>query len=138
MKKRIINALLKFLSFRTLVDDIEDLKKLNENFADEGDEFLDGDIRMVEQPYVSIKEMDRNFRSQLTITANGYKKPQDRFNEDDGCQVVGEAVMGMHFPPVRAWDDLRWRGGPAATNQQHNNVPAWIVAFCSNTTIPFQ
>lgn len=55
MKKRIINAILKFLSFRTLVDEIEDLKKLNENFTDEGDEFLDEDIRMVEQPYVSMK-----------------------------------------------------------------------------------
>jgi hypothetical protein len=39
-------------------------------------------------------------------------------NEDDGCQLAEEAVMGVHFPPVRARDSLGRCGVSAKTLEE--------------------
>jgi len=36
-----------------------------------------------------------------------------RRDEGDGCQLVGAAVMGVHFPPFVHGDNLRRRVVPA-------------------------
>ena len=48
----------------------------------------------------------------VVIGGSGFFFPARR-NEDDGCQLVEEAVRGVHFPPVRARDNPRRRGVPA-------------------------
>ena len=50
-------------------------------------------------------------------------------NEDDGCQFTEAAVKGVHFPPVRARDNLRRCGVSATTDQLHSDAYAGSLIF---------
>lgn len=68
--------------------------------------------------------------SRRKYTDGPVKNPFHAFrNGDDGCQFVEAAVKGVHFPPVRARDNLRRRGVPANTDQLHNETAGLFPIF---------